>query len=102
MRREKREGASREVFVLPAPAAYETAGGCRAQKRTASEPSEAARSVAAPGPCKTAHRTRCCTVWKQQAAMFETAGGWAEAEWKKRAGTDNNEKYEKHTERNAE
>ncbi|MDR2495117.1 MAG: hypothetical protein LBD24_07845 [Spirochaetaceae bacterium] len=38
------------------------------------KPPEAARSVAAPGPCKPAHRTRCCTLRKQQAAMFDTVG----------------------------
>ncbi|MDR2494203.1 MAG: hypothetical protein LBD24_03160 [Spirochaetaceae bacterium] len=49
----------------------------RAQQRTAPKPSETARSVAAPGPCKPANRTRCCTTLKQQAAMLkpsETAG----------------------------
>ncbi|MDR2494021.1 MAG: hypothetical protein LBD24_02240 [Spirochaetaceae bacterium] len=35
----------------------ETAGGCA--------------GVAAPGPCKPAHRTRCCTIKKQQAAMLK-------------------------------
>ncbi|MDR2494142.1 MAG: hypothetical protein LBD24_02855 [Spirochaetaceae bacterium] len=40
------------------------------------KPSETARSVAAPRPCKPAQRTGCCTNLKQQAAMFETAGGW--------------------------
>ncbi|MDR2494423.1 MAG: hypothetical protein LBD24_04270 [Spirochaetaceae bacterium] len=45
-----------------------------AQQRGAPEPPAAARSVAAPGLCKPARRTGCCTNLKQQAAMFETVG----------------------------
>ncbi|MDR2495412.1 MAG: hypothetical protein LBD24_09355 [Spirochaetaceae bacterium] len=40
-----------------------------------SETAEAARSVAAPKQHGLAQRTRCCTTLRQQAAMFETAGG---------------------------
>jgi hypothetical protein len=50
----------------------------RCLRRPAMKPSEAARSVAAPGLCKPAYRTGCCTICKQHAAMFETAGGCGE------------------------
>ncbi|MDR2495388.1 MAG: hypothetical protein LBD24_09235 [Spirochaetaceae bacterium] len=50
-----------------------------AQQRTALEQPEAARSVAAPGQHGRAHRTGCCTIRKQQAALFKTVGDGPEA-----------------------
>ncbi|MDR2493768.1 MAG: hypothetical protein LBD24_00955, partial [Spirochaetaceae bacterium] len=49
----------------PAGGGCETAGGRRRR--------------AAPGPCKPAHRTGCCTNLKHQAAMFEAVGDGPEA-----------------------
>ncbi|MDR2494359.1 MAG: hypothetical protein LBD24_03950 [Spirochaetaceae bacterium] len=45
---------------------------CRGIRKPLKQPeaAEAARSVAAPGLCKPAQRTGCCTIRKQQAAML--------------------------------